>query len=43
MPPLDEREKSIHALNVFLYKIGFTKQQSLEQDKKFSLLGLFGK
>ena len=43
MPPLDEREKSIHALNVFLYKIGFTKQQSLEQEKKFSLLGLFGK
>ena len=43
MPPLDEREKSIHALYVFLYKIGFTKQQSLEQDKKFSLLGLFGK
>lgn len=43
MPPLDEREKSIHALNMFLYKIGFVKQQSTEQEKKFSLLGLFGK
>lgn len=43
MPPLDEREKSIHALNVFLYKIGFSKQQSTEQEKKFSLLGLFNK
>lgn len=43
MPPLDEREKSIHALNVFLYKIGFTKQQNTEQEKKFSILGLFNK
>lgn len=43
MPPLDEREKSIHALNVFLYKIGFSKQQNTEQEKKFSILGLFNK
>lgn len=43
MPPLDERERSIHSLNVFLCKIGFSKQQDTEQEKKFSILGLFNK
>lgn len=43
MPPLDEREKSIHILNTFLTKLGFSKQKSNETEKKFSLLGLFGK
>jgi len=31
MPPLDEREKSIHTLNAFLSRLGFNKQQSEEQ------------
>ncbi len=44
MPPLDERERSIHILNKFLYMLGFSKQQSLEEEnKKFSILGLFKK
>lgn len=43
MPPLDEREKSIYALNAFLVRMGFTKQQSGEQEKKKSILGIFGK
>lgn len=43
MPPLDEREKSIHALNTFLVRLGFTKQQDNSQERKNSLLGLFGK
>lgn len=28
MPPLDEREKNIQILNVFLYKLGFDKQKT---------------
>lgn len=43
MPPLDEREKGIHVLNKFLCMLGFSKQQDQEQEKKFSILGLFGK
>ena len=44
MPPLDERERSIHILNKFLYMLGFSKQQSMEEEnKKFSILGLFKK
>lgn len=43
MPPLDEREKSIHALNLLLVRLGFTKQQTNDQEKKNSILGLFGK
>ena len=43
MPPLDEREKSIHALNLLLVRLGFTKQQTDEQEKKNNILGLFGK
>lgn len=43
MPPLDEREKSIYALNTFLVRLGFSKQKSEEQEKKKSILGIFGK
>jgi ribosomal protein S6 len=43
MPPLDEREKGIHVLNKFLFMLGFSKQQDQEQEKKFSILGLFSK
>lgn len=42
MPPLDEREKSIHALNKFLVTLGFNKQNdNHEQEKKNKILGLF--
>ncbi len=44
MPPLDERERSIHIMNKFLVKLGFGKQQdSEEENKKFNILGLFKK
>lgn len=43
MPPLDEREKSIHALNLLLVRLGFTRQKTDEQEKKNSILGLFSK
>ena len=44
MPPLDEREKDIFALNAFLSRLGFTQQDTSEQtEKKNVLLGLFGK
>lgn len=43
MPPLDEREKSIHILNTFLTKLGFSKQKNTETEKKFNILGLFNK
>lgn len=42
MPPLDEREKEIMALNRFLVRLGFDKQQIAdEEEKKRSILGLF--
>lgn len=41
MPPLDEREKEIHMLNVFLTRLGFDRQKSEETEKKNKLLGLF--
>lgn len=44
MPPLDERERSIHILNKFLVMLGFSKQTEDEEEmKKFSILGLFKK
>lgn len=43
MPPLDEREKSIHSLNSFLCRLGFIKQQNDMEEKKNKFLGLFGK
>ncbi len=43
MPPLDEREKSIHALNKLLVMLGFGKQSDEQtQEKKNKMLGLFG-
>lgn len=41
MPPLDDREKDIHAINAFLTKIGFSKQNGEEAEKKSKLLGIF--
>lgn len=42
MPPLDEREKDIFALNAFLVRLGFVKQQtSEEQVKKNKIFGIF--
>jgi len=41
MPPLNEREKDIHILDVFLTKLGFNRQKSQETEKKNKLLGLF--
>ncbi len=43
MPPLDEREKSIHALNLLLVRLGFVRQKTDNQEKKNSILGLFSK
>ena len=44
MPPLDERERSIHILNKFLTLLGFGKQLETEEEtSKFNLLGLFKK
>lgn len=42
IPPLDDRERNIMALNKFLVKLGFDKQQDVEEEKKNKLLGLFG-
>ena len=42
MPPLDEREKDIQALNAFLVRLGFSRQKSSEQEKKGKILGIFG-
>lgn len=42
MPPLDEREKEIMALNRFLVRLGFDRQQiGEEEEKRRSILGLF--
>lgn len=44
MPPLDEREKDIFALNAFLTRLGFTKQEEGETPQKKGFLdNLFGK
>lgn len=43
MPPLDEREKQIQILNVFLTKLGFERQATGEIEKKNKLLGIFGR
>ena len=34
MPPLDEREANIYILNLFLVKLGFSKQEDAEVEKK---------
>ncbi len=41
MPPLDEHEKNINILNVFLTKLGFSRQSSSEEEEK-KKKGLFG-
>lgn len=42
MPPLDEREKEIMALNRFLVRLGFDRQKiGEEQEKKRKILGIF--
>ncbi len=41
MPPLDEHEKNINILNIFLTKLGFTRQSDSEEDIK-KKKGLFG-
>lgn len=43
MPPLDDREKNVHALNMMLVKMGFDLQNDGEIAKKNSILGLFQK
>lgn len=42
MPPLDEREKDIDAMDPFLMKLGFDRQINGENTKKNKLLGFFG-
>lgn len=41
MPPLDDREKNVHALNMMLVKMGFEAQNDGEMAKKNKILGLF--
>jgi hypothetical protein len=40
IPPLNERDKNIVVLNQFLVKLGFSKQQDGEMEKKNKILGL---
>lgn len=41
MPPLDERERQIQILNLFLAKLGFDRQATGETEKKNGILGIF--
>lgn len=41
LPPLDDRERNIHALNGFLIKLGFEVEEDFEEQKKNKILGLF--
>lgn len=41
MPPLNEREKDIPIVDTFLVKLGFTKQQNENFEKKKKILGIF--
>ena len=41
MPPLNERDKHIQILNTFLFKLGFNKQQSEEDEERKKKLGIF--
>ena len=38
MPPLDEREKEIMALNRFLVRLGFDRQQIGEEEENRSII-----
>ena len=42
IPPLDERQREILVLNMFLKKLGFDKQYTENSDKKGKILGIFG-
>lgn len=41
MPPLNERDSTIPIMDTFLSKLGFSKQQSDEVEKRKKILGLF--
>jgi len=41
MPPLNERDNNIMIMDTFLYKLGFLKQQTSENEKRKKILGLF--
>lgn len=41
LPPLDDRERNIHALSRFLLKLGFEVETDEEMSKKNKILGLF--
>ena len=41
LPPLDDRERNIHALSSFLLKLGFEVETDDEMSKKNKILGLF--
>ena len=41
LPPLDDRERNIHALSRFLLKLGFEVDTDEEISKKNKILGLF--
>lgn len=41
MPPLDERDEDINAMDPFLAKLGFIRSDDNNTDKKNNLLGLF--
>ena len=41
LPPLDDRERNIHALSRFLLKLGFEVEVDEEMTKKNKILGLF--
>ncbi len=41
LPPLDDRERNIHALSTFLSKLGFEVETDEEVSKKNKILGLF--
>ena len=41
LPPLDDRERNIHALSRFLIKLGFEVETDEEVSKKNKILGIF--
>lgn len=41
LPPLDDRERNIHALSRFLIKLGFEVETDEEEAKKNKILGIF--
>ncbi len=41
LPPLDERQRNIIVLNMFLQKLGFERQYTGDDEKKNKILGIF--